>query len=74
VSRDKRAAARTVRKFLRLHGLSPEQAAAQYPTTLWGASGRTVRRWADGESLPHPSILTYLRENVALASEEPHRA
>lgn len=67
MSRDKRASARTVRRALRASGMSPEVFARLFSeSALWGASARTLRRWAAGETVPHASVLNTLR---TLASE-----
>lgn len=57
----KRETQRLTRRALKATGLSPEAFAKQYATYLWNASGRTVRRWADGDSVPHASVRGSLR-------------
>jgi len=50
-------AQRTIRAALRTACCSPEDFAAQYGRLTGDASGRTVRRWVDGHSTPHPLVV-----------------
>lgn len=58
----KREAQRIVRRALRNMEASPEWFAHRFSDTTGGASGRTVRRWMNGESMPHPHVLRALQE------------
>ena len=49
---------RVAARFIRTH--APEEFAARYSTLIWGVSGRTVRRWNDGQTTPHPSVVNSL--------------
>jgi len=66
--RGAREAARVVRAALKAADLSPENFALAYPAMVWGASGRTIRRWADGEAVPDIAVVgnlySYTRERA----------
>lgn len=61
----KRETQRLTRRALRLTKMSPETFAATFGSFLWDASGRTVRRWANGETTPHASVSGALRQIIS---------
>ena len=61
----KREAQRIVRRALKMTGMSPEAFAVRYAAPLYRTSARTVRRWADGETVPHGAILAWMQDAFA---------
>lgn len=68
----KRDAARLVTRAVRRSRHSPETFALAHADLVYGVSGRTIRRWMDGERTPHAAVLERLArylESDQLAQE-----